>query len=242
MATAAHPGPGIAPTRFTPGRVVAIVCGSLAALVGVALAIGGVVLLMAHATLRDADGFFMSSTERFTTPTRALTSEGLTIGHVDGPGATRAAEAAPIRVRVRATRADGRTIFVGIARERALDRYLGGVAHDEVTDVHRSPFTVDTLRRRGVAAPAPAGRQRLWAAAAAGRGTQAVEWKVRSGRWSVVVMNADGRPGIAADVSVGARAPWLPWVGLGLMAAGALALAGGAALIRGGLGGGRAAP
>jgi hypothetical protein len=238
MATAAHPGHEIAPSPFTPGRVVAVVAGSLAALVGIALAIAGVVLLMAHLTLRDADGFLMSSTERFTTPTRALTSEGLTIGHVDGPGAARAAEAAPIRVRVRVTSADGRAIFVGIARERAVGRYLRGIAHDEIADVHRTPFTVTTLRRTGAAVPAPPARQRLWAAGAAGRGTQTAEWRVRSGRWAVVVMNADGRRGIAADVTVGARAPWLPWVGLGLMAFGGLALAGGAALTRGGLRGG----
>jgi hypothetical protein len=235
MATAAHPAPATPHPRFSPGRVVAVILGSLGAVVGIALLIGGLVLVVAHLTVRDSDGFYTSSTERVTTTTRALTSEGLRIGAVQGTGVQWATEAAPVRVRVRAASADGRPIFVGIAPERAVDAYLRGVAHDEVTDVHANPFSVDTVRRPGRSVPTAPARQRFWAASATGRGTQTADWKVGEGRWAVVVMNADGRPGIAADLSVGARAGWLIWLGVGLLAAGVLSTAAGGGVMWAGL-------
>jgi hypothetical protein len=187
MATAAHPAPATPHPRFSPGRVVAVVLGSLGVVVGIGLLIGGLVLVLAHLTLRDSDGFYTSSTERLTTTTRALTSEGLRIGAIHGTGVQRATEAAPVRVRVRAASADGRPIFVGIAREGAVDAYLRGVSHEEVTDVHGNPFSVDTVRRPGRSVPTAPARQRFWTASATGRGTQTADWKVGEGRWAVVV-------------------------------------------------------
>jgi len=235
MSTATHPAPALTPSRFTPGRVVAVVLGSLGALVGVALLIGGLVLVLAHLALRDADGFYTSSTERLTTSTRALTSEGLRLGAPRGAGIQWAVDAAPVRVRVRAAGADGRPVFVGIARESAVDSYLRGVAHDEVTDVHGNPFSVETVRHAGTVRPAAPARQAFWAASATGRGTQTATWKVDNGRWAVVVMNADGRRGVTTDVSVGASAGWLIWVGLGLVLAGILSTAAGGGVMWAGL-------
>ena len=51
------------------------------------------------------------------------------------------------------------------------------------------------------------------------------------GKWSVVVMNADGRPGIAMGADLGAKVPALPWIGIGLLVGGALVLAGGVFLV-----------
>jgi hypothetical protein len=235
MATAAHPADTLGPSRWTPGRIVEVVLGSVVALVGTALLLGGAALALAHLTLRDSDGFYTSSSERLRTPTRALTSEGLRIGHIDGAGADRAADAAPVRVRIRAASADGRPIFVGIGPDRAVEAYLRGVSHDEVTDVHSDPFSTEVVRRRGTERPAPPAQQRFWAADASGPGTQTADWKVGEGGWTAVVMNADGRPGIATDLSVGAKLGWLIWVGLGLIALGVLVVAGGGGLLWAGL-------
>ena len=67
--------------------------------------------------------------------------------------------------------------------------------------------------------------QTFWAASSVdGR---PLEWKVREGEWSVVMMNADGSPGVSVDAAVGAQVPiirdlawWLtiPGIGLGLIA------------------------
>jgi len=54
---------------------------------------------------------------------------------------------------------------------------------------------------------------------------------VDDGDWSVVVMNADGSRGVAADVSAGAKLPFLDEVGWSAIGGGSALLIGAAALI-----------
>jgi hypothetical protein len=62
-------------------------------------------------------------------------------------------------------------------------------------------------------------------------GTQTLTWKVRDGDWSVVLMNADGSRGVAADIDLGAKLSFLLWVALGLLVGGVLVVGGSTALI-----------
>jgi hypothetical protein len=71
----------------------------------------------------------------------------------------------------------------------------------------------------------------LWAASASGVGTQTLTWKVRDGDWSVVLMNADGSRGVAADVDLGAKLSFLLWVAIGLLIGGVLVTGGSTALV-----------
>jgi hypothetical protein len=57
-----------------------------------------------------------------------------------------------------------------------------------------------------------------------------------------VVMNADGRPGIAVGADLGARMPVVLWIAVGLLLAGAVLLAGGVLLIVGALRGRQTSP
>lgn len=230
-ATTAHPLSGRNTPAWGAGRVLALIGGSLLALIALGLAMAGVMLVIAHGTARDSAGFYTSDRERFSTPSYALTSEGMQIGDMHGHGADWALDATDATVRVRASNPAGDPIFVGIASEAAVDRYLTQVAHEEVSDVHSGPFTYDSVRRGGTAAPGRPENASFWAATATGPGTQALTWKPDVGRWAVVVMNADGSRRVAADVSVGAKTGVLLPIGIGLFALSFLVLIGSAALI-----------
>jgi hypothetical protein len=203
------------------------VLGSIVALVGAAVLAAGVVALAGHFFQRDDDGFVTSPHERVISDGYAVTAEGIDLRGFDRAGRW-LVEQGVGRVRIRA-RADGGPVFVGIARERALDRYLSGAAHDELLEVRRGP---DRYRSRSGGtprvAPAAAG---IWEASASGTGTQTIVWDARGGRWAVAIMNADGSRPVAAEVTVGAKVPVLPWVGAGLLAVGLLVAGLGAALI-----------
>ena len=72
--------------RSTAGRVALIVVGVLAGIVAFALLVGGCALVAVERTQRDDDGFLMSPTRDFASPTYAIVSESADIdsgGDVD---------------------------------------------------------------------------------------------------------------------------------------------------------------
>ena len=224
--TTAHPLPERGATAVgTRAASLALIGGSLLALIAFALLMAGVMVVLAHVTARDSAGFYTSPTERFTTQTYALTSEGMQIGDIRGEGADWTLDALDATVRVRATTVDGDPVFIGIAREQDVDRYLRTSAHEEISDVHGGPFSYDSVRRAGRAAPASPATATFWAASASGPDTQAVTWTPDVGRWAVVVMNADRSPGVAADISLGAKSGAVLPVGFGLLGLGLTGLA-----------------
>ena len=60
-ATTAHPLPGRRAPAWGAGRVLALIGGSLLALIALGLAMAGVLLVIAHGTARDAAGFYTST-------------------------------------------------------------------------------------------------------------------------------------------------------------------------------------
>jgi hypothetical protein len=213
---------------LSTGRVVLIVLGSIVALIGLALAAGGGFLLWVDRTQREG-GYLTTPTERFATSTYALTRERLEadaggpnwIGNDNWLG----------KVRVRGEGAAAKPLFIGIGPEAAVAGYLGRVAHADVEDINFDPFRVAYRPIAGGAPRRPPTAQNFWAASASGQGRQTVTWKVREGDWSVVLMNADGSRGVAADVDLGAKLSFLLWVAIGLLVGGALILGGSVALI-----------
>ena len=227
----AAPPPAVPPPSgeklgWNAGRVVAVVFGSLAALIGFALLLGGLALVLAHAFARDDDGYYTSDTERLSTATYALTVEDIDLG---SDPADFVPEDVLGTVRIRAERPGGGPVFVGIAPEREVDAYLQGVGRAEVEDF--SDGSPRYLPSRGDAPPRPPSAERFWVASAEGPGRQAVSWEVEGGRWSVVAMNADGARRVVVDADVAAKVGWFLGVGIGLLAGGLLHLAGGIVLI-----------
>ena len=60
--------------------MLAVVFGSLGALIGLALLLAGLALVLAQAFARDDDGYYTSDTKRLATPTYALTVEDIDLG------------------------------------------------------------------------------------------------------------------------------------------------------------------
>jgi len=213
---------------MSAGRVILIVLGSIGVLLGLALLAGGGFLLWADRTQRE-DGYLTTPTERFATPTYALTRTRL---EVDTDGAGWVLNDSWFgKVRIRGESAGGKTLFMGIGPEAAVAKYLGPVAHANVEELDFDPFRVTYLPVTGGTPQGPPTEQRFWAASASGVGTQTLTWKVREGDWSVVLMNSDASRGVAANIDVGAKMSFLLWVAIGGLLGGVLVTGGSAALI-----------
>jgi hypothetical protein len=194
------------------GKIALVTTGGLAALLAAALLAGAVWALNANT---DSAGYVVTGEHRAQTVTHAFASDSLDVDSdfdwiLDrGP-------------QLRITAESSEPLFVGIARTDDVERYLAGVAHDEVTDVDVDPFTLDTERHAGTATPAVPTGQPFWAASVDGSGPQTLDWDAEGGDWSVVVMNADGSAGVDAEVSFGAHVPHLTWIGIGGVIGGSL--------------------
>jgi hypothetical protein len=201
-------------TPRSPGQVASIIGGVLAGLVAlVLLAVGGLALWGDGQA--DKAGYISTSAHPFSAPGRAIVSDDLDVD-LDGLGSISSDVAG--RVRLRVDSGAGAPLFVGIARTNDVSRYLRGVERRVVTDVEFKPFRADYDSLAGDRRPAAPGAQGFWAASSEGTGTRALNWRVRDGSWSVVVMNADASPGVDVDLSAGAKLPFLGplgWVGVG---------------------------
>jgi hypothetical protein len=210
------PAPAPTTTGWSAGRVVLVVVGSIAALVGAALLAGGVAAIVVDQTQRDADGFLMSPAETFRSPGYAVVSES---ARVDLVGQEWVARRLLGTVKLQSDSV--RPVFLGIGRASDVDAYLGDVSRSVVHGIDRKP-RYD--QQPGSAPTGPPGEQRFWVASATGSGRQALEWDPKSGDWVAVLMNANGTVGVEADVKIGAELDPLLGAGIGIAAGGAIVL------------------
>jgi Domain of unknown function (DUF4389) len=226
---AAEPAGGTPTSRWTAGRVVLVIIGSIVALIGAGLLAGGGTALWADQTQRDDNGFLTSPAERFESSSYAIVSEPIKLVEADTDAADwLLSESVLGDLLLRAS--DG-NVFLGVAPTSDVEAYLRGIEHDRLTKIEYEPFSAEYERTSGSEPAGPPGEERFWTATASGSGEQTLTWNPESGSWSVVVMNADASAGIAADVSAGAEANFLIWLAIGLLVAGAILLLGGAGMI-----------
>jgi len=204
------------------GKLILTLIAAIAALIGFGATVGGVALVVAHTTQRDADGYYQSPNERLTTAATAIVApvELRTPDSwaFDNPVGT---------VRIRAGSPSANELFVGIGPADEVRRWLAGSSYTRVDRMGFGPAPVLTTAVPGTGQPtAPAG-QSFWVARAVGSGEQTLIWPSERGDWSIVVMNAAATPGVAADVSVGAATTALLPMGLGLGGLGLFILVGG---------------
>ena len=173
---------------------------------------------------KDDQGFITRDSDRFATSTRALTTDNLDLD-LNGLDEI-VGENSVGKVRLKVDSNADKPVFVGIAPTRDVSRYLHGSAHTVISDVDYSPFRAEYSERPGHGTLAPPAGERFWTASAHGAGAQTLTWDAEDGDWSVVVMNADGSPGVDAGVSAGAKLGFLDELGWVLVGSGLLVLAG----------------
>jgi hypothetical protein len=203
------------PTRWGPGRILAVVFGVLLLLPGLGLLLGGGALLWADQTHRSG-GFVFSDTDNFSTDGYALVSERVDLAT--------GADWLPLSAALGTARADvtpadpGTEIFVGVAPLAAGTDYLDGVGRSVINDLGTTAN--DELFVPGGAPTGAPGDQDFWVAQTSGSGAQQLDWKPTQGDWLFVVMNADGSAGVAMDARIGATVPALGGLAWGLIGGG----------------------
>lgn len=184
-----------------PARIVGLALGSLMALAGLLVLLSGGALGLAYMAQRN-EGYLSAELADLESPTTAVTMERIDID-VDSGTPRWLVDALDTDIRIRASNLDGSPVFVGVAAEADLDRYLQGVAHDEIVEIDNR--SVELQRREGEAEPAPPADQEFWSVSATGTGTQELVWEASEGQWALAVMNADGSAGIAGEIGAGFR-------------------------------------
>lgn len=210
---------------WTPPRIVSVVIGVVFGLVSTGLITGGAALLWLDQTGRDDDGY-LSASAVYSTGTYALASERVRFAGTAADVVPAARALGDIRVRVMGTD-PGDPVFVGIAPSSAVARYLAGTEYATVTDAASGGTTV----HQGQGIPRPPADAAIWTASSSGPGTQTVVWPDQAGDWTVVVMNADGSPGVDVRAEAGATVPALGWFAWALLIGGALVLAAAVVLV-----------
>ena len=205
-----------------------IVTGSLASLFALGLLAVGTLAFVGESQ-KDGDGYLSTDTHQFEGGTRALATENLDVDLDAGDFVLDTDDLGKVRLEVESR--NDKPVFVGIARTSDVDNYLAGVSHTTVTDVDTSPFDADYDDHAGDRRPVAPADSHIWAASEHGSGKQTLHWEIEDGDYSVVVMNADGSPGVDADVSTGANVPFLDEIGWSALASGGFVLVFGIALL-----------
>lgn len=208
---------------WSGGRVVAVVLGSLVALLGLGLAVAGGGALWYDQARRDDDGFLSTDTARFSTSSYAIRSE-----EIDVQGVTDMWADVVGTFRLTARSSDDTPVFVGIGRASDVETYLGGVDHDVVVDLGGPDITDvglhPTYRHEAGDEPVPPTDVDIWSASISGTGELNLDWSPESGGWEIVVMNADGSREVAADLTASADLPNLGGFAIAVLVGGIILL------------------
>ncbi len=238
LATAGSPEPaaatdtsaGHAGGGSTAGRIVLVVVGVVAGIIAFGLLAGGCALVAVDQTQRDEDGFLMSPSREFSSPTFAIVSES---ADIDTGGAEWALDSFLGTVRIRSQ--SDPFVFVCIGQAAEVDRYLEGVEHDVVKDLDSAGDPEYERRSGGRPSGMPDGEVCVASAQPTGGGDLALDWEPEDGDWRVLLMNEDASRGVSSELSIGAQLDSVVWIGIGLLAFGALFAAAAALAITAGV-------
>ena len=197
-----------------------ITAGAVLVATGGVLATAGGGLVAAIGT----DGTLSAGRSTLTTATNALVTDH---GDVEASGARALADPS-VELAVRGS---DKPIFVGVGPADVVDRYLAGAPVERVTDFDVRPFEMTTAVRDGTSQPGPPTEQDFWVARSDGATSAETSWRVREGTYRIVVMNADGSPGLHAEGDFGVHVPRVAGVGIAVLVGGLLLMGTGASLV-----------
>lgn len=215
------------PRRHSAGHVVAIALGALALLPGVGMLAGGTAAAVAQGVATD-DGYFTFTPDRVASDGVAVITDDAWLDADDG--GPWVLDFLDLDVRLRAEGAGATDdVFVGIARTADVEAYLTTASHSIVDEIDGRDIVY--RQQPGDAAVTAPTDLDIWVASADGRGEQELTWEARGGRWTVVVMNADGSPDLAADVEIGVRSDAVTPIAVTLIVLGGITVLMGIGLI-----------
>jgi hypothetical protein len=200
---------------------VAIVIGCVMLLPGLGILAGGGALAIAQAAATDDDGYFRFTIDRVESDGVAVATTDLWLDDVDQDAGPWVFDFVDLDVRLRVEGADTTDdVFVGIGRSADVERYLSDTSYAEFVEIDdRTPIYRQISGTSSIDSPVDQG---FWTASSSGPGEQELTWAARGGRWSVVVMNADGSPNVSADIEVGARSDAVTPIAITLLVIGTL--------------------
>lgn len=183
------------------GWVVMLVAGIIFILGSFGPLIGGIAL--ASVSPADQNQYMSTGKVNLNTTSFAITSPSADVGSPD------ARYLPVVHLLFAAESTDNQPIFVGIARTADVGNYLSNVPHTIVNSIDGYPIDVHYQNVQGTEIPAPPNDQDFWDQSSSGTGLQKISWNLQPGAWTVVIMNADGSPGVHADAAAGANSPVL---------------------------------
>ena len=204
-------------------RTALIAAGAFLTAAGGAVTTGGLVL----AALGGTDGTMSTGPHHHSTTATAVVSDE---GDLGGTGLLPNGDPT-LKVSVEDS---DKPVFVGIGPAEDVDRYLAGAKVQTVSDFDLWPFQLDTSTKEGDRQPGSPLDETFWVAQSDGATSAEASWKAQDGSYRVVVMNADGSPGVDVDGSLSLRVPLLGTLAkAGLAGGGALVVIGVPLLIAG---------
>ena len=212
--------PSSSPSKWTAGRTISVVVGSLFALIALGLVAAGGIATWLTNTQRDAAGYISTHSRVVSTAGYAITSDRIDLG-TGADLVTPGDVLGNVRIRATSTNATN-PIFIGVAPSANVESYLRGVSRQVITDW--TPFSTGYREQAGAAPSIAPTKAAIWTATAAGVGTQSLTWRASTGDWTVVIMQANGQPGIAVKTDIGATLPDLGWYALAFFVSGGVLL------------------
>jgi hypothetical protein len=220
--------------------ILAIIFGGIIIIASLGILAGGGGVMWVQSTFSDSDGFLISGEVNLQVDSHALVGQGVDIDiDVNTPSYVRQPKLGDfVTLKLVGTNNDpSKPVFIGIAQEGAASEYLSDVEYDEVVDldwpydrVWRQPTVSYDTHQGGAPSRAPA-TETFWEVSITGSGTQTLEWEPEEGNFWFVVMNADGSPDVDVDMQLGARIPFLRYIGNMLFAGGFVSLVVGSLII-----------